>query len=132
MPTSCAAEQPLRIVVVDDFPPFRDALCKLLDRHTALDVVGEASDGNSAIELTLHLIPEVVVMDVKMPRLSGVEATRRIKRVLPNVHVVGVSSQNDTITREEMVTAGCSAFILKECAHTLPAVIAQLTGRQVA
>ena len=47
--------------------------------------------------MTLHLVPEVIVMDVKMPRLGGVEATRRIKRVLPEVHVVGVSSQDDTL-----------------------------------
>jgi DNA-binding NarL/FixJ family response regulator len=81
--------------------------------------------------MSLHLVPEVIVMDVNMPRLSGVEATRRIKRVLPEVHVVGLSSQDDTVTRDAMTTAGCSAFITKECAHTLPDIIAQLTGRQV-
>jgi YesN/AraC family two-component response regulator len=54
-----------------------------------LEIVGEAADGNSAVEMTLHLVPEVIVMDVKMPHLSGVEATRRIKEVLPAIHVVG-------------------------------------------
>jgi len=123
--------KPLRIIVADDFPPFRIALRQFFGEFAALEVVGEAGDGHSAIEMALHLVPEVIVMDVKMPCLDGMEATRRIKRVLPDVHVVGVSSQDETITREAMTTAGCSAFITKECAHTLPAVIAKLTGRQV-
>jgi DNA-binding NarL/FixJ family response regulator len=67
---------------------------------------------------------------VKMPRLSGMEATRRIKRVLPDVHVVGLSSQDDPLTKGAMTIAGCSAFVTKDCAHTLPDVIAKLTGHK--
>ena len=78
-----ATAEPVRIVVADDFPPVREALRKLFGEFAALEVVGEAADGNSAIEMTLNLVPEVIVMDVKMPHLSGVEATRRIKQVLP-------------------------------------------------
>src|SRR5687767_1611269 len=122
----------VRIVVVDDFEPFRKALFQLFSEFKVIEVVGEAADGNSAIETTLHLLPEVVIMDVKMPRLNGVEATRRIKRAIPDIHVVGISSQDDRITREAMANAGCLAFVTKECAHTLPEVIAQLTGRLIA
>ena len=128
MATSCAKE-PLRIVVADDFPPFRSALREYFSEFEALEVVGEVADGTSAIEMTLHLLPEVIVMDVKMPRVDGVEATRRIKRILPEVHVIGFSLQDDTATKEAMTTAGCSAFITKECAHTLPDVIGMITGR---
>jgi CheY-like chemotaxis protein len=131
MSTSCQGT-PIRIVLADDFPPFRAALRKLFGEFAALEVVGEAADGNSAIEMTLHLVPEVIVMDVKMPHLGGVEATKRIKQVLPEIHVVGFSSQDDTVTREAMTTAGCSAFITKECAHALPDVIGMITGRPVA
>lgn len=128
MPT----ESPLRIVVVDDFQPFRFAVRQLLGGFHELEVIGEAGDGNSAIEMTLLHRPEVVIMDVRMPRLGGVEATRRIKRVLPGVHVVGVSSHDDILIREAMTAAGCSAFITKECAHTLPEVIGKITGRPIA
>ena len=123
--------EPLRIIVADDFPPFREALRQFFGEFAALEIVGEAADGPSAIEMTLHLVPEVIVMDVRMPRLDGVKATRRIKRVFPDIHVVGISTQEDAVTKEAMTTAGCSAFITKECAHTLPAVIAKLTGREV-
>lgn len=78
-----------------------------------------------------NLVPQVILMDVKMPRLGGVEATRRIKRVLPGIHVIGISSQDDTVTRAAMTAAGCSAFMVKECAHTLPDIIGQLTGRHI-
>jgi DNA-binding NarL/FixJ family response regulator len=122
----------IRLVVVDDFTPFRKALFQFFREFKEIEVVGEAADGNSAIETTLHLLPEVVIMDVKMPRLNGVEATRRIKRAIPNIHVVGISSQDDKVTRESMTNAGCSAFVIKECAHTLPEVIARLTGRLLA
>jgi DNA-binding NarL/FixJ family response regulator len=129
--TTCAAES-LSILVVDDFEPFRYALCRLLEKVVGFTVVGQAVDGNSAIEMTFHLVPRIIIMDVKMPRLGGMEATRRIKRVLPDVHVVAVSTQDDIIIREAMMTAGCSAFVMKDCAHTLPAVIAKITGRHVA
>ena len=131
MATRCA-KTPLRIVVADDFLPFREAIREFFGEFPALEVVGEAADGHSAIEMTLHLVPEVVVMDVKMPRVDGVEATKHIKRILPDVHVIGFSLQDDTATKEAMTTAGCSAFITKECAHTLPDVIAKITGRLVA
>jgi two-component system, NarL family, invasion response regulator UvrY len=79
----------VRIVVVDDFEPFRKALFHLFSEFKAIE--GEAADGNSAIETTIHLLPEVVIMDVKMPGLNGGEATRRIKRATPDIHVIGIA-----------------------------------------
>jgi DNA-binding NarL/FixJ family response regulator len=130
-PATCTVE-PLRVLVVDDFAPFREALRQLFDQFAAVAVVGEAGDGNSAIEMALHLVPEVIIMDVKMPRLGGVEATRRIKRVLPGIHVIGLSSLDDRVTREAMTAAGASALIAKEFSHTLPHLIAKIAGRLVA
>jgi DNA-binding NarL/FixJ family response regulator len=123
---------PCRILIVDDFEPFRSALRQFLDSFVGLRVVGEAGDGNSAIEIASDLAPQVIIMDVKMPRMGGVEATRCIKKVLPGTHVIGVSSQDDTMTQEAMKAAGSSAFTIKDFANTLPLVIAEITGTQIA
>ena len=126
-----ALTSPATILLVDDFRPFREALRGLFDPFADLSVIGEAADGNSAIEMALFLEPQIVIMDVRMPRLGGVEATRRIKRALPGTHVIGVSTEEDLVTQEAMKAAGSSGFVPKDCAHTLPHVITQITGRHI-
>lgn len=121
----------LRILVVDDFGPFRKAICSFLLGYETLTVVGEAADGDEAIELAFRLAPHVIIMDVKMPRKSGVEATQRIKRALPEIHIIGVSTQHDTFLKASMKAAGFSTFVTKDRAHTLPDVIAAITGRSI-
>lgn len=121
----------LRVLVVDDFAPFRESLSSFFLDHKSLTIVGEAVDGEAAIEMAFRLTPHVIIMDVKMPRMSGVEATRRIKRFLPGVHVIGVSTQDDTVVKESMKVAGSSHFVTKDCAHTLPDVISKITGRPI-
>ena len=103
---SCVAG-PIRILVVDDSRPFRRILHRLLTSFSGLTVVGEAEDGQSAIEMASRLGPQVITMDMQMPRLGGVEATRRIKKALPEVHVIGLSLQDDIVTREVMEMVGC-------------------------
>ena len=121
----------LRILVVDDLGPFRKAICSFLLGYETLTVVGEAADGDEAIELAFRLAPHVIIMDVKMPRKSGVEATQRIKRALPEIHIIGVSTQHDTFLKASMKAAGFSTFVTKDRAHTLPDVIATITGRSI-
>ena len=128
--TSRAGES-LRILVVDDFAPFRESLYSFFLDHKSLTIVGEAADGEAAIEMAFRLAPHVIIMDVKMPRISGVEATRRIKRFLPGVHVIGVSTQDDTFIKESMKAVGSSHFVTKDCVHPLPHVIATITGRPI-
>ena len=123
--------EPLRVLLVDDFAPFRESLRRFFQDYESLVVVGEAADGEAAIELAFRFAPHVIIMDVKMPRISGVEATRRIKRFLPGVHVIGVSTQDDTFIKESMKAVGSSHFVTKDCAHTLPHVIETITGRPI-
>jgi DNA-binding NarL/FixJ family response regulator len=127
--TPCAP-RPIRILMVDDSRPFRRLLHRLLVSFSGLTVVGEAEDGQSAVNLASRLGPQVITMDLQMPGLDGVEATRRIKQALPEVHVIGLSLQDDIVTREVMEMAGASAYLSKEFAHTLPQLIATITGRQ--
>lgn len=121
----------LGILVVDDFAPFRESLHSIFRDHKLLTIVGEAADGVVAIEMAVRLAPHVVIMDVIMPRMSGIEATRRIKRTLPDVHVIGVSTFDDTFIKESMKAAGSSHFVTKDCAHTLPDVISRIIAREV-
>ena len=122
----------LSILVVDDFVPFRETLREFFDDFVFIEVVGEAGDGNSAIQMAFELMPQVILMDVRMPGLNGIEATKRIKRDLPAIHIIGVSSVDDTVTREAMEAAGCSAFTAKIFVHTLPHLISKVTGKYVA
>ena len=130
-PRTSHAGEPLRILVVDDFAPVRESLCSLFLEYEPLTVVGEATDGEAAVEMAFRLLPHIIVMDVKMPRISGVEATRRIKRFLPGVHVIGISTLDDTFIKESMKAVGSSYFVKKDHAHTLPQVIAMITGSPI-
>jgi DNA-binding NarL/FixJ family response regulator len=121
----------LRILVVDDSQSFRYVVRSLLAKLPMIEIVGEAADGSAAIEMSLQLVPDVITMDVKMPRLNGMEATRHIKRALQNVQVVGISSLDDEVIQAGMINAGCAAFITKDCAQTLPDVIVTITGRSI-
>jgi CheY-like chemotaxis protein len=120
----------LRSLVVDDFGPFSKAICSFLLGYETLTVVGEGR-WDEAIELAFRLAPHVIIMDVKMPRQSGVEATQRIKRALPEIPIIGVSTQHEVLLKASMKAAGFSTFVTKDCAHTLPDVIATITGRSI-
>ena len=118
----------VRILIVDDFGPFREALCSFFLDYETITVVGEAADGEEAIQMALRLVPHVIIMDVKLPRTSGIQATQRIKEALPDIHVIGISTQNDAFLKASMEAVGCSTFVTKDRAHTLPHVITKITG----
>lgn len=120
---------PLRMLLVDDFHPFRHTIERMLKPFPSLNLIGEAADGLAAVEMSLALRPDIIVMDVQMPGLDGIEATRRIKGNLPQVCVIGMSALDHPMIHEAMLAAGASAFVPKYCALTLPQVIEHLTGR---
>ena len=123
---------PLRVLIADDFAPVRRTVRSLLEECRALEVIGEAADGIAAVQLASVLRPDVIVMDVHMPRLDGVEATRRIKAALPDASVIGFSAQHGSGEDAAMRAAGSSAFVPKDRAEDLPQVIQHVTGRNVA
>ncbi|MDR4478966.1 MAG: PAS domain S-box protein [Nitrospira sp.] len=104
----------LRVLLVDDHEMVRQGLRSVLDSYQDLEVIGEAGDGEAAITLAAALRPDVVVMDVNMPKIDGIEATRRIVALQPDVIVIGLSVQNEHHIEEAMIDAGAAVFVTKE------------------
>ena len=103
----------IRILLVDDNMITRASLATLLRAQHNLDVVGEASDGKMAVELTHELRPDVIIMDVRMPVLNGIEATRLIMLDYPKTRVIGFTMQSELGLGAAMLGAGAAACINK-------------------
>jgi DNA-binding NarL/FixJ family response regulator len=107
----------MNILLADDHAMMRDGLRAILERE-GLTVVGEAENGHDAIELARRLKPDVVVMDIAMPQLNGIDATRRLVAELPNVKVIALSMNSDRRYVVAMFEAGASGYLLKNCASS--------------
>ncbi len=103
------------VLIVEDNHTLRERVRQEIEEQQGLSVVGEAEDGLTALHLAMELRPDVVVMDIGLARLDGVEATRRIKAVAPDITVVGLSLYDDELTKRTMLNAGASAFVCKTC-----------------
>jgi len=108
----------MKILLADDHTIVREGLRLILSRQSGLDIIAEVSDGAQALEKTKELQPDVVVMDVVMHGMDGITATRKIKSVCPKTQVVALSMYADKNFINEMLKAGASAFLLKDCAST--------------
>jgi DNA-binding NarL/FixJ family response regulator len=106
----------LRVVLADDHRIFREGLRSILEKDLRMEVVGEAGNGRETIELVKKLQPDVVVMDVHMPELNGIEATRTIVGEFPRVKVVALSMHSDRGLVLETLRAGASGYLVKDCA----------------
>jgi PAS domain S-box-containing protein len=121
----------VRILMVDDHPLVRQGMRGVVEGFDNMQVIGEASNGKEAVEQTLSLRPNVVIMDVNMPIMNGVEATRLIKAQCPDVTVVALSVSNDRQVQAAMRAAGASAYLTKDTApELLCKVISEALGLQ--
>jgi two-component system NarL family response regulator len=108
--------RPIRVVVADDQALFRRGLTVVLSVSEDIEVVGEASDGEEAVAKAQELTPDVVLMDVRMPRLSGIEAARHIRRILPATEILMLTVSDEEEDLYESVKAGANGYLLKEIA----------------
>jgi two-component system nitrate/nitrite response regulator NarL len=106
-------ELPLRILLADDHPSIRRAVRMFLEMNPHFQVIGEAVDGRDAIRLAAKLKPDVVILNVQMPELSGIEAARAIKANLPNVVIVILSLHADRVLVETARKIGARAYVAK-------------------
>jgi two-component system, NarL family, response regulator NreC len=106
----------VKILIVDDHRIMREGLRAILERQPEMNVVGEASNGREAVALAHKLRPDVIVMDITMQGLNGIDATRRITSELPDTKVIGLSMNSDRRYVLEMLSAGASGYLLKNAA----------------
>ena len=103
----------IKVLLVDDHAIMRDGIRALLNLHNDIEIVGEASEGREAIEKTQELSPDVVVMDVAMPGMDGLEATRRIKKKAPEVKVVILTQYDNKEYILSAIKAGAASYVPK-------------------
>jgi len=122
----------IRIVLADDHTILRDGLSRAFQQEDDMEIVGQASDGHAAVEMARELRPNIVVMDINMPSLNGIEATREIQREAPGVRVIALSMHSEKPCIKEIFRAGASAYLVKNCgfdelARAVRAVAAGMT-----
>jgi two-component system response regulator NreC len=105
----------IRILLADDHEILRHGLSRSFQQTEDIEVIGQAKDGHTAVELARELSPTIIVMDIGMPDLNGVEATRQITKESPRVKIIGLSMHSSNKYVREMFKAGASGYLLKDC-----------------
>jgi DNA-binding NarL/FixJ family response regulator len=105
----------IRILLADDHTIVLQGLSRFLQTQEGLEVVGQAKDGQTTVNLARDLTPDVVVMDISMPGLNGIEATKLIHQENPNVRIIGLSMHSSKRFVKEMREVGASGYLLKDC-----------------
>jgi DNA-binding NarL/FixJ family response regulator len=106
----------IKIVIADDHKITRQGLRSLLEKEPDMEVVAEAEEGRTAVRLAAEIKPDVIIMDVSMPDLNGMEASRQIVNKLPAIKIIALSMHSDNLFVTEMLKSGVSGYLLKDCA----------------
>jgi len=117
--------EPIRVVIADDHVLYRRGLQTVVTQEEDIDIVGEASDGQEAIDRTVEMLPDVVLMDVRMPRVSGIEACAAIKTQVPSTRIIIVTHCDDAYLRDAARKAGANGYLLKEDLDQLEGILAE-------
>ena len=122
----------IRVLVVDDFGPWRRFVCSALQKNPELQIVGEASDGLEAVQKASELLPDLIVLDLGLPKLNGIEAARQIRTKSSESKIIFVSQESSADVIQAALNAGGSGYVLKTRAEMdlLSAVEAVLAGHQ--
>jgi DNA-binding NarL/FixJ family response regulator len=129
---SLVDKSPIRVLVVEDYEPWRRYVSAALQKQTELQVIGEVSDGLEAVQQAEELQPDLILLDIGLPTLNGIEAARRIRKVSPASRILFVSENRSADIAEEALSTGASGYVVKSDARSelLPAVKAVLEGKR--
>jgi DNA-binding NarL/FixJ family response regulator len=106
----------IRILLADDHKIVRTSLGKLLEKEIGFQIIGEADNGRETVDLAKKLLPDVIIMDIGMPELNGIEATKQIIRISNKIKIIALSMHSDRMFITGMFKAGASGYLLKDCA----------------
>lgn len=122
----------LRVLVVEDYEPFRRTICLALQQRAECQVIGEVSDGLEAVQRAQELQPDLILLDIRLPKLNGLAAGRRIREVSPNSKVLFLSQESSPEVVREALRLGASGYVYKPRAQSdlLPAIDAVLGGKR--
>jgi DNA-binding NarL/FixJ family response regulator len=122
----------IRILVVDDFEAFRQFVCSTLGKNPELQVVGEASDGSEAVHKAEELQPDLIVLDIGLPTLNGIEVARRIRKLAPESKILFLSQESSADVLQEALGSGALGYVVKAHAGSelLAAVETVLQGKR--
>lgn len=104
----------INVLIADDHPLIREGLSKILSLNEDIKIIGEARDGREAVKMTMKTHPDVVLMDINMPHMNGIEAARVIKSELPQTGIIALTIHDDQEYIDEMIESGVSGFLLKD------------------
>jgi DNA-binding NarL/FixJ family response regulator len=122
----------LRVLVVEDFPPFRRFTCSILEKRCDLQVICEVSDGLEAVQKAGELKPDLILLDIGLPSLNGIEAARRIRKLSPESKIIFLSQESSPDVVQHALSAGASGYVVKTKAASqlLSAVEAVVAEKQ--
>jgi two-component system nitrate/nitrite response regulator NarL len=136
MVPSCIADKPstsrVRVLVVDDNEPFRKFICSILRKRAELEIIGEASDGVEAVHKSNELQPDLILLDIGLPRLNGIEVARRIRKLAPKSKIVFLSQESSPDIVRCALSSGAMGYVPKQRASSdlIIALDAVVDGKQ--